>query len=79
VGPYVVSAAAKAPLIHVFAVRRGWRRYSFHGSVPKQLTYTDRRNKDGDLRRFAAEFARAMESFAVAYPYQWGNFFPFWR
>ena len=79
VGGYVVAAAAKAPLIYVFAVRRGWRRYSFHGSEAQHLAYTNRRQKKPDLERWAAEFAQEIETFARRYPYQWGNFFPFWR
>ena len=79
VGGYVVAAAARAPMVHVFAVRRGWRRYSFHGSVAQHHTYTNRREKRRDLERWATEFSREVEVFARRYPYQWGNFFPFWR
>ena len=78
VGAFVVGAAAKAPLIHVFAVRRGWRRYSFHGFPATDLAYSDRKRKGDDLQRWAEEFARRIETFVRADPYQWGNFFPIW-
>lgn len=79
VGAYVLAAAAKAPLLHVFAVRRGWRRYSFHGFETPPMSYRDRRNKQPDLQRWATAFASRMEDFLREYPHQWGNFFPFWK
>ncbi|MCA8954776.1 MAG: hypothetical protein KDC87_01810 [Planctomycetes bacterium] len=78
-GAYAVSAAAAAPLAHVFAVRLGWRRYAFHAFRTAPLRYTDRRAKRADLARWAGEFAARIEQFLVRYPYQWGNLFPFWE
>jgi len=78
IGAYVVCAAAHAPLIHVFAVRDGWRRYTFHGLPAGTLGYTDRKNKRADLHRWASEFASRLEEFLSKHPHQWGNFFPFW-
>ena len=79
VGAYVVCAAARAPLVHVFAVREGWRRYSFHGIPAGTLAYADRKNKRADLQRWAGEFAIQIESVLREHPHQWGNFFPFWK
>lgn len=77
-GAYVVCAAARSPLIHVFAVRKGWRRYAFHGIPAGVLRYTDRKHKRADLQRWAQQFAGNVEVFLRRHPYQWGNFFPFW-
>lgn len=77
VGAFVVGAAARTRLVHVFAVRRGWRRYSFCGFAPVQLRYRDRKHKQQDLQLWAQGFATRLEEFVRRYPYQWGNFYPF--
>jgi predicted LPLAT superfamily acyltransferase len=77
IGSYAIGAAAHTQLVHVFAVRRGWRRYRFCGFPAVGLRYRDRRNKRQDLRRWAQDFAARLEEFILAHPYQWGNFYPF--
>lgn len=79
VGSYAVAAAAKAPLMHVFAVREGSRRYAFHGFPADLLEFGDRRNKQPDLDRWAAAFAARVEEFVRRYPEQWGNLFSVWE
>ena len=79
VGAYVLATASRAPLLHVFAVRRGWRRYGFHAYETQPMSYQDRRDKRPELRAWASEFAARVEGFLRSHPYQWGNFFPFWK
>ena len=79
VGSFVLAAAAAAPMVHVFAVRRGWRKYSFHGVPAANMRYRDRKRKRDDLEAWATEFAERVEQFVRESPYQWGNFFPFWH
>jgi predicted LPLAT superfamily acyltransferase len=78
VAPYVVAVAAGAPLLHVFAVRTGRRRYRFSASNQGALRYANRRDKETDLRRWAGIFAGHIEESLRAHPHQWGNFFSFW-
>ena len=78
VGAFVMAAASGAPVVHTFAVRRGWRRYSFHGFPGETMRYANRKEKQRDLERWAGAFAARVESFVRAHPWQWGNFYAFW-
>ncbi len=77
--PYVLAAAAGAPLMHVFALRAGSRSYRFVGFPAQQLSYASRRDKQRDLQRWAGEFAQRLEQKTRDLPWQWGNFFPIWH
>jgi predicted LPLAT superfamily acyltransferase len=85
VGPYLLAAAAGAPLIQVFAIRRGWRRYSFHAVTqlaPAMVggggSAGGRRQRRRELAAAAAGFAAELEQVVRAHPHQWGNFYDFW-
>ncbi len=78
VAPYVLAVTSGAPLLHVFALRTGRRRYGLSASTTGTFAYTDRRDKEPDLARWAGEFARRLETVLRAHPHQWGNFFAFW-
>jgi len=77
-GPYVLAAAAEAPVFHVFSVRRGPRRYAFYGFPAGTPDRSDRRTRDAELSRFAGAFAQRLEGFVREVPEQWKNFYPFW-
>ena len=64
--------------MHVFAVRTGRRRYSFHGIPAGTLVYSDPRKKAADLEKWGAAYAQHLETFLKKYPTQWGNLFSFW-
>jgi predicted LPLAT superfamily acyltransferase len=78
VGPYALAAASGAPLMHVFAVRVGSRRYAFHAFPAETLKFANRRDKDPDLERWAGAFANRMEEFLRKYPAQWANLYSIW-
>lgn len=78
VAPYVLAVTSGAPLLSVFALRTGRRRYALSAATTDAFAYADRRHKEADLARWAGEFARRLESVLREYPHQWGNFFAFW-
>jgi len=78
VGPFVLAAISGAPLVTVFGIRRGNRRYTFQAMPAQRLAFTDRRNKRPDLERWATAYAQELEAVVRRDPYQWGNLFPIW-
>lgn len=78
IGPYALAVTAKAPVVHAFAVRTGFRRYGFFAFPGETLAFANTRDKEPDLERWAASFAARLEEFLRQYPHQWGNLFPFW-
>ncbi len=78
-GPHAVAALARAPLIHVFALREGSRRYSFHALPAGVPEFSSPRDRQADLARWAAAFAARLEEFVRVHPEQWGNLYAFWK
>ncbi len=78
-GPYLLAQAARAPLLHVFALRTGRRRYAFFAHDPGPIAYTDRRHKEPDHARWARDFAAQLERVVREHPFQWGNLYSVWQ
>jgi predicted LPLAT superfamily acyltransferase len=82
-GPFFLASLLDAPVYAVFALRRGGDlsvspEYNMHVRriVLSASGDTPRR---GRLERAAREFAALLESYCLEHPYQWYNFFNFWR
>lgn len=77
--PYAVAAAADAPLIHTFAARTGTYRYRVK-AWPAIKPRLERSGTEKEpLRKYAADFVSHLEQFLAEYPFQWFNFYPFWK
>ncbi|HAH31193.1 MAG TPA: hypothetical protein DCL44_02645 [Elusimicrobia bacterium] len=77
--PYAVAAAANAPLIHAFAARTGTYSYRFK-AWPAVNPRLERSGTEKDpLRKCALDFVLHLEQFIAEYPFQWFNFYPFWK
>jgi predicted LPLAT superfamily acyltransferase len=78
-GPFALAAAAHAPVLYAFAFREGSRHYSLHAIRAAEPHEASPEKRSVALERRAADYARCLEAFVLAYPTQWGNFFPFWE
>ena len=78
-GPYLLASVSGSPVIHAFAMRDGVDRYRFFCSEARFVERTTRRTREGAVGAFAADFARDLENVLRRYPFQWYNFFPFWK
>jgi predicted LPLAT superfamily acyltransferase len=77
--PYAVAAAAKAPLIHTFAARTGMYRYRLK-AWPAQTPRMERVGREkAPLGEYVREYVSHLEQFLAEYPFQWLNFYPFWK
>lgn len=77
--PYAVAAAANAPLVHTFAARTGTYRYRFKAWPAVKPSLERSEAEKEPLRKQAADFVSHLEQFLTEYPYQWFNFYPFWK
>lgn len=77
--PYAVAAAAKAPLIHTFAARTGAYSYRLKAWPAVKPSLERSETEKEPLRKQAAEFVSHLEQFLEQYPFQWFNFYPFWK
>jgi predicted LPLAT superfamily acyltransferase len=76
--PYKMASAAGAPVAAIFPYRSPEGRYALLVAevirVPENLG-----RAPGPYRPYARRFARALERFVEAHPYQFFNFFDLWR
>jgi predicted LPLAT superfamily acyltransferase len=79
VGAYVMAAIAGAPLMHAFSQREAGGHYRFYGFKPQFLELPARTERDAYLKKCASDFAQNLENIVRRDPFQWYNFYPFWK
>ncbi|MBD3243648.1 MAG: hypothetical protein GF331_23865 [Chitinivibrionales bacterium] len=78
IGPFAVAALTGAPIIPVFTLKTGLRHYTFTAYEPITVS-ADRRNRDDAIRRGLARYVAILEEIVRMHPYQWYNFYDFWK
>ena len=78
-GPMIVAALLGAPVVVFRGVCTGPRRYEVRFEPFAERINLRREHRAQDLREAVVGFARLLEAGCLAYPYQWFNFFPFWK
>ncbi len=77
--PYALAAAAKAPLIHTFGARAGKYDYRFKAWPAVNPSLEKNESEKEPLRKYAEGFVSHLEEYVKIYPFQWFNFYPFWK
>jgi len=77
IAPYVLAAASGVPIFYTFALRTGKRRYEMKAIGGHTLNYTSRAERSRDIERWTKDYVECLEDTLKRYPYQWGNFFPY--
>ncbi|MCC6573246.1 MAG: hypothetical protein IT462_05585 [Planctomycetes bacterium] len=78
-GPFVLAANSGAPVMFTFANRAGSRHYVLDAQGPRQYKFGSRKTRDHDLKKWATEYAQMLEEKLKMHPFQWHNFFTFWK
>lgn len=79
VGPYLLASVTGSPVIHVFAMRDGVDRYRFFCSTARFVERTSRRKREEVVKAVARDFVQDLEAVLRKYPFQWYNFYSFWK
>ena len=82
-GTFLMASMIEAPVYYFFALR------------PKDITFSSkydmlvkksrvqflpgRKNRDLNLQNFSFEYAKVLQGYCMEHPFQWYNFFDFWR
>ncbi|MBK1612128.1 acyltransferase [Rubrivivax gelatinosus] len=77
VGPYVLAALLKCPLVLLGCVREG-RAHAVGFELLAERVELPRGRRDAALAAYAAAFAGRLERLLQRAPYDWFNFYPFW-
>jgi predicted LPLAT superfamily acyltransferase len=78
VGPFAVAAASGAPLIPVFALKTGLRRYTFVAHEAISIADVDRAGRDAAIGAAMRRYVRILEGVVRRHPHQWYNYYDFW-
>jgi len=79
VGAYYLAAASGAAIFQVFVVREGQGRYRFFSFEGKKYSRDLLRAKPETFQSSVDEYASRLEQVARQYPFQWCNFYPYWK
>jgi predicted LPLAT superfamily acyltransferase len=82
-GPFQIATMLRAPMVMFHGIRTGRRRYLLRfepisePSPPADPDFTA--GPADQLRRSMSSYVGRLEAACRAYPFQWFNFYPFWR
>jgi predicted LPLAT superfamily acyltransferase len=78
-GPLIVAYLLKAPVFLCFALHRGGKQYDIHFHLLRDKIDLPRKDRDTHLQQLTQEYVNILEQHALNYPYNWYNFYDFWK
>ena len=77
-GPYILASLLGCEVWTLFAIRDGSRFRVDCRELSRKIRLP-RKGRAGELSRLAGIFASRLGEEAVAHPFEWFNFYPFWE
>ena len=78
-GPMRLAALLKRPVLFMRCLYLGGNRYAVHFERLADFSTLERAERDAAVRTAVAAYAACLERHCRAAPYNWFNFFDFWR
>ena len=78
-GPIRVAAMLKRPIALMFGIYRGGNRYEIHIEWFADLTQVDGQERVPGIEKLMRRYAERLEHYCRLAPYNWFNFYDFWR
>jgi predicted LPLAT superfamily acyltransferase len=78
-GPWMMAAAAGAPVILGFGLYRGGARYDVHFELFSEHIELAREGRAQMLQELAQRYALRLEHYTRLAPYNWFNYYAFWQ
>jgi predicted LPLAT superfamily acyltransferase len=78
-GPWLVAASLKAPVVLCFGLYAGGNRYDVHFELFTESLQLSRANRQAELEAVIQRYAARLEHYARLSPYNWFNFYDFWK
>jgi len=79
-GPYLLAAQFSVPILFVFAVKTGYKKYRVKLSKPTVVKRVrDKDKQEIEVQNAALNFSSQLEDIIKSYPYQWFNYYDFWK
>jgi len=77
--PWQLAAALKVPVVLCFGLYRGGNRYDLHFEAFADQLKLQRAQREAELQQTIQRFADRVAHHARSAPYNWFNFYDFWR
>lgn len=77
--PYLLAGLLRCPLFFMVALRSGGGRYRVLAEILSERVELPRREREKRIQELATAFAGRLEHYCRTAPYQWFNFYDFWR
>jgi predicted LPLAT superfamily acyltransferase len=78
-GPFQLASLLKRPVVLMVGLYGGGRRYDVHFEQLADFSTVSTPERAGEVRQAAGRFAERLEHFARLSPYNWFNFYDFWK
>ena len=78
-GPLIIASVVQAPVMLFYGLRTGPRRYALRFEPFAERIALRREARDQDLLGWIERYAASLAARCRANPYNWFNFYPFWR
>jgi len=78
IGPFRLAALLRRPLLLMLGIYRGGRRYDIHFELLFDFSQAGLKRGEA-VPQAMAQYVTRLEHYCRAYPYNWFNFYDFWR
>jgi predicted LPLAT superfamily acyltransferase len=78
-GSMRLAAMLKRPVVFMTGLYLGGNRYEIHFEALADFTHLERAGRDAAIHQAVSDYAACLERHCRAAPYNWFNFFDFWR
>jgi len=78
-GPFQIAAMLRAPIVMFHGIRTGRRRYLLRFEPLPEFIEEHPADRTEALRQIMSGYVSRLEDACRAYPFQWFNFYSFWR
>lgn len=78
-GPFRLAAALRRPVVLMFGLYRGGARYDVHFEQLAAMGWEERGERGRAVQEVIERYAARLEHYCRQAPYNWFNFYDFWR
>jgi predicted LPLAT superfamily acyltransferase len=78
-GPFRLAAILERPIILMFCLYQGGNRYNIYLERLVDLQHVPHSERDTAIEQAAQQFAGRLEHYCRTFPYNWFNFYDFWK
>ena len=77
-GPIILAALLKCPVQLIFCIKMGGRHHIIFEHFAERIELP-RNRRQQTIEAWLARYAERLENYCMQHPYQWFNFFDFWK